>query len=105
MPPTENLLFSLANETSCVRDIGNDRNPFAGMIHQSVNTCKQDEQFGFCQHRDLGRETVVVPKAQLLHCHRIVFVNDRHDILAFEQTLVVCSSHFDGGCDCRGRYA
>src|SRR6266853_1769153 len=78
--------FFRTNETSCVRDISDHRNPFAGMIHQPVNACKHDEQFCFCQHRDLGREAVVIPKAQLLHCHRIVLVNDWHDVLAFEQT-------------------
>src|SRR5437667_10469062 len=79
--------FFAANETIRVGDIGDHRNPFAGAIHQSINTCKHNEQFGFHQHRDLGREAVVVSEAQLLYRHRIVFINDRHDILAFEQTL------------------
>ena len=56
------------------------------MIHQAVNAGKHDEQFGFRQHRDFGREAVVVPKAQFFHCDRVVFVNDRYDVLAFEQT-------------------
>src|SRR5215217_6046736 len=78
--------FFGTNETSCVCDISNHANPFVRMIHQSVNTCEQDQQFSFCQDRDLGREAIIVPEAQFLYCHRIVFVNNRHDVFAFEQT-------------------
>src|SRR5204863_7174422 len=78
--------FFLANEMNCVPDIRYHWNPLAGMVHQSVNTCKQDEQLSFRQHRDFRRKSVVVAKSQLFQRHRIVFVNDRHNVLAFEQT-------------------
>src|SRR5438067_10524386 len=55
--------FFAANETIRVGDIGDYRNPFAGMIYQSVNTCKHNEQYGFHQYRNLGKATMVVPEA------------------------------------------
>src|SRR5262249_59646142 len=94
--------FFPTNKTSCVCNIDDHRNPFSGVVHESVNACKHDEQFSFRQHRDLGRKTVVVPKAQLLHCHGVIFVNDWHDIFAFEQTPQCVSSILMAGATVKG---
>ena len=56
-------------------------------VEQSLNLGEDDEQIGVSEHRDLGREPIVVAKAQLFRGDGIVFVDDRQDITGGEEAL------------------
>ena len=51
-------------------------------ILQAVDARENDEQVGIDEDGDLGGEAVIVAEIDLLDGHRVVLVDDRHDIAA-----------------------
>ncbi len=50
-------------------------------VEKSVDVREDDQEVGFDEVGDHGREVVIVPEADLLHHHRVVFIDDRDDAM------------------------
>jgi leader peptidase (prepilin peptidase)/N-methyltransferase len=70
-----------AHQTAHVIDIMDGTDAIALGIEQAVHVGQQHEQIGPHQRGHHGRQLVIVTEADLFHCDRVVFVDNRHDAM------------------------